>query len=507
MIQAGKFGADRPKHQGRPRWKLVDEKLGKEVDISSSFCIPIRSRAVRKTLDADKEEWDIIDDGTNPCEPKVGKARRWSMTDSDSEYTMSTDSSRKPARKSSATKPSAERRIRVSVGAGSIPPLVASYPGEKKSFYVRLSGHRLYDPSFEYPIRLKVGRPRGSTGKYTFKAKPKPPPQASIARVEASVSQPLQKRGRPTVSRNMPKQMEPEVQVPLLSGKKRKDPPPLDASDEVPKKRGPGRPKKSTQTTLFPFIRPSPIRPKRVANGEDASSTGQTIRTRRSLYDGDTAPPSASKNSSNAVIKRGPGRPPKRSKSVPPSLDRTEPAGDHGRRGRPPKRPESPDSSDSRQENRANTPKRRGRPPKRSKSVPPLSESRENVELPKRRGRPPKKATPIVSQDERPRRVAAPAFLGESPMSPYQAGTNPRRGRKRPMIEEESSVDDSFSLPTPVEQRTTRSKTSPSPSRSTRYSSRVGSGTQKSISPYLEIVPRKRRKVNSAGSRRTVLQN
>lgn len=54
-----------------PRWRLVDEELGKEVDISSSYCIPIKSRSIRKTLDADKEEWCIVDDGTDPTKLPV----------------------------------------------------------------------------------------------------------------------------------------------------------------------------------------------------------------------------------------------------------------------------------------------------------------------------------------------------------------------------------------------------------------------------------------------------
>jgi hypothetical protein len=62
MLKDGVFGADRKRSQGRPKWRLVDEKLGKELDISSSYCIPLRSKALRKTADADKEEWDILDD-------------------------------------------------------------------------------------------------------------------------------------------------------------------------------------------------------------------------------------------------------------------------------------------------------------------------------------------------------------------------------------------------------------------------------------------------------------
>lgn len=61
MIQDGIFGPERKRSHGRPKWRLVDEKLGKELDLSSMYCIPVRSKAVKKTVDADKEEWDILD--------------------------------------------------------------------------------------------------------------------------------------------------------------------------------------------------------------------------------------------------------------------------------------------------------------------------------------------------------------------------------------------------------------------------------------------------------------
>ena len=59
MEAVGTFGPDKPKAAGRPKYKLVDESLGLEVDISSAFCIPVKARSMRKTMDADKEEWDV----------------------------------------------------------------------------------------------------------------------------------------------------------------------------------------------------------------------------------------------------------------------------------------------------------------------------------------------------------------------------------------------------------------------------------------------------------------
>jgi hypothetical protein len=61
MVQDGVFGPERKRSNGRPRWRLVDENLGKELDISSMYCTPVKSKALKKTADADKEEWDILD--------------------------------------------------------------------------------------------------------------------------------------------------------------------------------------------------------------------------------------------------------------------------------------------------------------------------------------------------------------------------------------------------------------------------------------------------------------
>ena len=61
MVQDGVFGPERKKSEGRPKWRLVDESLGHELDISSMYCIPVRSKALRHTADADKEEWDVLD--------------------------------------------------------------------------------------------------------------------------------------------------------------------------------------------------------------------------------------------------------------------------------------------------------------------------------------------------------------------------------------------------------------------------------------------------------------
>lgn len=81
MREAGTFGDDKGNSQGRTKWMLVDEKLGMEVDISGSFCIPIKAKSMRKTNDADKEEWDIIDDGTGLASIKyIDPAKRFEQS-------------------------------------------------------------------------------------------------------------------------------------------------------------------------------------------------------------------------------------------------------------------------------------------------------------------------------------------------------------------------------------------------------------------------------------------
>eukprot|EP00529_Nitzschia_sp_RCC80_P007599 CAMPEP_0113514134 /NCGR_PEP_ID=MMETSP0014_2-20120614/40240_1 /TAXON_ID=2857 /ORGANISM="Nitzschia sp." /LENGTH=1247 /DNA_ID=CAMNT_0000410597 /DNA_START=337 /DNA_END=4080 /DNA_ORIENTATION=- /assembly_acc=CAM_ASM_000159 len=73
MEQQGVFGPERKRSHGRPRFRLVDEKLALELDISSTYCIPVKARALKKSNDADKEEWDVIDDGQPPSAAKPAR--------------------------------------------------------------------------------------------------------------------------------------------------------------------------------------------------------------------------------------------------------------------------------------------------------------------------------------------------------------------------------------------------------------------------------------------------
>ena len=61
MRSVGTWGPERPRANNRPVWMLVGEEEGKELDISASFCIPVGSKAMLKTVDADVEKWDIFE--------------------------------------------------------------------------------------------------------------------------------------------------------------------------------------------------------------------------------------------------------------------------------------------------------------------------------------------------------------------------------------------------------------------------------------------------------------
>ena len=46
--------------EGRPKYMLVGEEEGKEVDCGAAECEIVKSRACRKVPDADLEEWDVL---------------------------------------------------------------------------------------------------------------------------------------------------------------------------------------------------------------------------------------------------------------------------------------------------------------------------------------------------------------------------------------------------------------------------------------------------------------
>lgn len=72
MRKKGKWGSEKPKAMGRPKWMLVSENLGKEVDISASVCEVVKARGLKNNPDADKEQWDIPESAT-PVPGSTGK--------------------------------------------------------------------------------------------------------------------------------------------------------------------------------------------------------------------------------------------------------------------------------------------------------------------------------------------------------------------------------------------------------------------------------------------------
>ena len=155
MVQVGVFGSDKPRAAGRPKYMLVDETLGKEVDIAASFCIPIKARFMKRTLDADKEEWDVIDDGSILTDRVSSKRRSSIGVDSFSTET-------------SASKKSASSQV-----------LSAILPGSSAIVSVRLVG--IDDESQSSP-RRKRGRPLGSKNRST------PPPRRATETTPTTLS-------------------------------------------------------------------------------------------------------------------------------------------------------------------------------------------------------------------------------------------------------------------------------------------------------------------------------
>lgn len=206
MVQDGTFGIDKPKARGKPKWKLVDESHGKEVDISSSYCIPIKSRSMRKTLDADKEEWDVIDDGTDPTKLPALTPRALERI---SDFYQPT------TRGTSAVKPSVERARKKSLPVAESPSLLAALPGSGRITTVRLAGKDIFDD----PSPRKRGRPMGSKNKTKT-----PDSLASVATAKAPSddSEDASKKRRTSIVKfNLPASARKAVALRCLTDKKR----------------------------------------------------------------------------------------------------------------------------------------------------------------------------------------------------------------------------------------------------------------------------------------------
>ena len=182
MIQDGTFGMDKPKAFGKTKWRLLDESFGHEVDISSKYCIAVKSRSMKKTLDADKEEWDIIDDGTDPT--VLSTNRRNSLTNVTANRQRGTI----------AIKPSSERVRKMpplaSMSSPSLstasfimesPSLLAAIPGTGRITMIRLTGRLL----FKQPSNMSTN--------------------TTVPIVTGTMNNTVRKRGRPLGSKNVVK--------------------------------------------------------------------------------------------------------------------------------------------------------------------------------------------------------------------------------------------------------------------------------------------------------------
>ena len=65
-----KVGTWGPGKGWRHKWILVDESEGKEVDVSSTFCEPVKANPSKNSIDADEEVWDIPDSTPMPVDQR-----------------------------------------------------------------------------------------------------------------------------------------------------------------------------------------------------------------------------------------------------------------------------------------------------------------------------------------------------------------------------------------------------------------------------------------------------
>ncbi|GBG25086.1 High mobility group protein [Hondaea fermentalgiana] len=79
MQQSGVFEdseAKYAKHRGRSKWVLVPEGQAQEIDVSAQRCVLVKSCAVKRTADADNEEWDLHTDVEIKVSDQARKRKR-----------------------------------------------------------------------------------------------------------------------------------------------------------------------------------------------------------------------------------------------------------------------------------------------------------------------------------------------------------------------------------------------------------------------------------------------
>jgi hypothetical protein len=454
MIQVGTFGSDKRKAEGRPKWKLVDESLGKEVDISSSFCIPIKSRSMKRTQDADKEEWDIIDDGS--CPSKTNAGRRGSTgTQRSSAYESDLnepDSAIRSMRTGTSTK---KRKHSSPVSSSSSEsPLMAIRPGSDRIIYIKLAGKCLQDNNYDTGNKRKGrGRPKGS------KNKPKIPPVELAA---VAPQPPTPKRRAPPIEPVVV--ASPPRRSPSRSRKVQAAEPVVDASPST--QRGRGRPR-NTPTIESGVVAPRPERsPGRSRKGLPVYPMFAIPPRKGSRCSPRKAPPTepdviaplpennldcpsgvlpVESGVDASPVKRGRGRPRtfKLLNAPPPPPPAQSLADDEAPQKRGRGRP------------KGSTKKPHAPPPDGPKRSPRLSiaSPRKATERLATSSLGPKRVKMDSPESKRPRRSVAPVYLGESPSTPHASvpanlGSRNSSGRSSGGFVRDASVL-SNSLPRP----------------------------------------------------------
>lgn len=441
MKQVGRWGEDEPQAQGRPIWTLVGEEYAAEVDISASFCVPVRSKTMKGTVDADKEKWDIFESGGEPSTASAaltrGRNHRVSMRSG-------------PARESrSATKPLSGTVERVRKGEASWDEHKfvngdGTVPKRKRGRPPKLRP----DADDDEPPKRQRGRP------------PKHHPDVDYTGQTLLNFVPKRGPGRPPKRRpqfmgGVASSNEGHlIAVKRGPGRPRKHPPPepsLYQAVSPKRRRGPGRPRKHSLPDTGPYgqnqtPKRGPGRPRK--HPLPATDLGADIPTPKR---GPGRPrkhplPPTDHYAEQPIPKRGPGRP--RKHPLPATDNFAEHPTPKRGPGRPPKR-----SLTATHHGENPTPKRGpGRP--RKHPLPSPDRVAEDPTPPRRRpGRPPKKraleddefvsGSPYGSRRpsapatrERPRRSAAPTSF-EPEDSPRDS---PRKSKRHKVATGEERV-------------------------------------------------------------------
>lgn len=303
MRRVGFWGPNKPKAEGRPIWMLVDEKEGKEVDISSTFCIPVKSRAMRHHQDADQEQWDIIDELDVSTHSSAMSQKFAPIFTNRAKHGLEGQTKQVPPTPSYSGVPSTmplvshDSRGRPSRKAAVLANQAIHNQNGSPDVSVRLAASET--PQSAYIPRREVGAPMAVI----------PSPGVSIP-IKRGRGRPPKKQPKKRGSSCSPKKLSagPGLASPKKRGRGRPRKNPLPASglaNTSPVKRGPGRPRKTLSPALVVPIKRGPGRPPK--SPSPATELAEAIPEKR----GPGRPRKNSSPGSGSITKRGPGRPPK----------------------------------------------------------------------------------------------------------------------------------------------------------------------------------------------------